>query len=89
MSRNRKVPIDPFVQFLMDERNFETTSEAALEIGMEPSHLCTYAKRGVRNLPAMCRLAQKFGVSIDKVGDWIAENIELLLTEDELMELVS
>lgn len=88
MGRERTVKIDPFIQFLMDERNFAYTYEAAKEIGMDPRRLNTYATRGVRSLPAMRKLAEDFGVSIEKMGLWISANIHMLTLDDSETEVI-
>lgn len=92
MSKERTVKIDPFVQFLMDERKFAYTYEAAKEIGMDPQMLVSYARRGVRSIPAMVKLAAKFDVPISRVGEWISQNIDVLAasgSETDLINLAS
>jgi len=82
MKRVRTKPIDPFIQWLMDERGFKHLSEAAADVQINPNALTVYADRGVQNFKAMLRLARQFKVPIEKVPVYLSTYIETLNEAD-------
>lgn len=85
----RKHEIDLFVQFLLDERNFRTTSDAGREIGFDPRTLNRASARRIRSLPAMIRWVDIFEIPRERFGLWVEKNIQTLANEADLIDLAS
>lgn len=75
---NRTKPIDPFIQFLLDNSPIckgLSLYEAAKKIGMSNQTLYAYANRGIRDFDIMADLAAAFQVDIEVFTSYIYERV--------------
>lgn len=89
MGRHREKPMDPFLQFLMDEAGLEKISEAVLLTGISHQVLTKYADEGLDSLPKRIKLARLFGVNMLHVQAWISNEISEIWHETGLNIQVS